>query len=101
METSGEISPGGTGYECIAHALLSRECIRFKVYGCDTLVPSVFVPLDQRSGLVKSACAVRDEDSRYEIAVVKYTGACIHEEWTMLTTPSIPTRQKYRSKRSS
>ena len=28
-----------------------------------TLVPGVFVPLDQRSG----ACAVRDEDSRYEI----------------------------------
>ena len=71
METSGEISPGGTGYECIAHALLSRECIRlsirFKVYGCDTLVPSVFVPLDQRSGLVKPACAVRDEDLRYEL----------------------------------
>ena len=34
-----------------------------------TLVPSVFVPLDQRSGnSVKAACAVRDEDSRYEIA---------------------------------
>ena len=28
-----------------------------------TLVPGVFVPLDQRSG----ACAVREEDSRYEI----------------------------------
>jgi len=39
-----------------------------------TVVPSVFVPLDQRSGdkrFVKPAspaCAERNEDSRYEVA---------------------------------
>ena len=37
-----------------------------------TLVPSVFVPLDQRSGNSdKPASAVRDEDSRYEIGCSK------------------------------
>ena len=45
------------------------RCARAAVPRFYTLVPSVFVPLDQRSGNseAKPACAVRDEDSRYEI----------------------------------
>ena len=31
------------------------------------IVPSVFVPLDQRGEQFRQACAVRNEDSRYEI----------------------------------
>ena len=41
-----------------------------------TLVPSVFVPLDQLARLVKPACAVRDEDSRYEIDILATCRAC-------------------------
>ena len=47
------------------HGHDSRACSSSRnAFGRDaTLVPGVFVPLDQRSG----ACAVREEDSRYEI----------------------------------
>ena len=47
------------------HGHDSRACSSSRnAFGRDaTLVPGVFVPLDQRSG----ACAVRNEDSRYEI----------------------------------
>ena len=42
--------------------------------GHSTLVPSVFAPLVQQSGnsarLVKPACAVRDEEARYEIGAM-------------------------------
>ena len=36
-------------------------------WGICTLVPSDFVPLEQRSVSKRQACAVRNEDSRYEI----------------------------------